>query len=487
VYHRSPDFGEEEEACQRLFVTLVEWRALLEKYHQKPVVLQMVSFATSAAVDAMSVLFNLLAHNNREAVCGLFGIDFGKHFAQFGAQLIGRRFLQYMKDNKDEFLRMGSCMPVWYNQAGDLAADFQVLSKKVQTLRDGFAWIDARIIRARTASGVFGSQPNCETLEGRVQTTIYSAEIWNLIGADGIMRSGQGYDMDSLDGVLDGGGAHSALPDTVVGNELVRSSHCPNYSMTRVHDLCGGGIHIQLVATLSTTKQLVFLYLGFFPAGFGNSGLVLWDDVKKWAKLHQADLPAVAKLQRELMDKMWPDQYGKLDDYRFVRAKREQIIESVERGPEAMKLISARMFPVTEDQKRRAKEEQEAATAEKEAAKEEQRRWQQWEQERAARQRQEGKAQRAQQRQESQLQYELQQQQQLQFQQQQQLQFQQQEERERPQRERERKRERELREQLRLVERELQLREQQEKIEFQQYFDSLIEQRVQERQERARQ
>jgi hypothetical protein len=179
----------------------------------------------------------------------------------------------------------------------------------------------------------------------------------------------------------------------------------------------------------------MFLYLGFFPTGFGNSGLVLWDEVKKWAKLSKADLPDVAKLQRELMDKEWPNQRGKLDEYQFVREKREQIIESVERGPEAMKLISGRMFPVTEDQKRRAKEEQEAATAEKEAAKEEQRRqeqhlrehrearmrWQQWE----GRQRQEGKAQRAQQRQESQFQYELQQQQQLQYQQQQQLQFQQ--------------------------------------------------------------
>jgi hypothetical protein len=87
VYHRSPDFGEEEGACQRLFDTLVEWRALLEKFHQKPVVLQMVSFATAAAVDAMGVLFNLLAYNNREAVCGLFGIDFGTHF------LLALRFL----------------------------------------------------------------------------------------------------------------------------------------------------------------------------------------------------------------------------------------------------------------------------------------------------------------------------------------------------------------------------------------------------------
>jgi hypothetical protein len=120
-----------------------------------------------------------------------------------------------MKDNKDEFMRLDTCIPVWYNQADDLAADFQVLSTAVQILRCGFAWIDDWIIHARTASGVFGSQPNCETLEGRVQTTIDSAVIWNLKGADGDVCSGhQGYDMPSLDGVLDGGGAHSALPDT---------------------------------------------------------------------------------------------------------------------------------------------------------------------------------------------------------------------------------------------------------------------------------
>jgi hypothetical protein len=182
VCRRSPDEGEEEEACQRLFDTLVDWRVQLEAFYQKPVVLQMVSFARNVNVDAMGVLFNLLAYNDREAVCLLFGIDFGRYFKSFGTRPIDGNMLAHMKEHRNAFMRIDTSNAVWYNQASDLPADWRVLSTAVQTLRSAFAWIDS--------SPLFG-RGNSPTLEDRVQAHINGAKVWNLREAGGTVSSGQ--------------------------------------------------------------------------------------------------------------------------------------------------------------------------------------------------------------------------------------------------------------------------------------------------------